>query len=47
MAYIAHIALISINEQLGAKQIQTGSILRCIIYNSVTKQLLKVEVLQN
>jgi len=47
MAHTAHVALTSINKQLGAEQIQTGSVLKCIIYNGVAKRLLKVEVSQN
>jgi hypothetical protein len=47
MAHTAHVALTSINEQLGAEQIQTGGVLRCIICNGVAKRLLKVEVSQN
>jgi len=47
MAHTAHVALASINEQLCAEQIQTGGVLRCIIYNGIAKRLLKVEVSQN
>jgi len=47
MAYIAHVALASINEQLCAEQIQIGGVLRCIICNSIAKRLLKVKVSQN